>query len=407
MFNDRYHIVTLLTGFFLSIGVLHAQPDSSFYHRNASDKIHQEGKQKKRMEWFSNVKKDSTIGNTEMHRWNEFTRMQERALNRQSATPAADWKCNGPTNQGGRMISYAINPLNYNEVWAGAATGGLWKSTNNGENWQAMTDNIPSCAIGAIAIHPQNPNIMLVGTGEGYLLATGFKYGIGVLKSIDAGLTWTLTNLNLPDSLQFACLNMEWDPVQTNRVYLATTYGVFVSTDAGDNWAMTLSGTASSLVINPQDPSKIYVALQDYGSSNGGIYRSSNSGNTWQLLTTGLPASSLIGFTCLTLCDSFPDVIYAGVSYPAAHANIGKLQGLYKTTDGGNTWTLMPFQYDFYCYAVPNDNICQGWYANVIKVSHTDPNIVYAAGIYTYRSTNGGNTWQYWDYSPQENPPYT
>ncbi len=387
--------------------VIFAQPDSSFYNRNSSDKIHKEGKQENRINWFSQVKNDSTLKNEELHRWNEFVKMETRFFSQNKSIPVAEWKSHGPVNQGGRMISYAFNPQYPDELWAGAATGGLWKTNNAGDDWQAMTDNVPSCAIGAIAIHPQDPNKMLIGTGEGYLLSSWFKYGIGVLKSYDAGLTWNLTSLNVADSLKFACLNLVWDPVQTNRVYLATTFGVYVSTDEGDTWTQTLVGTASSLIINPQFPSNIYASLQNYGTSIGGIYQSTDSGNTWQPMTNGLPGSNQIGFTCLSLCDSFPDVIYAAVSYPSSNVNIGKLQGLYKTIDGGTNWTLMPFQYDFYCYAPPYDDVCQGWYANVIKVSHIDPNLVYAAGIYTYRSVDGGNSWDYWDYSPQESPPYT
>ena len=392
----------------LTFSALNAQTDlpPSFYNRNNPEEKHTKDDPKKRQEELAKHS-DSTIHNPELARWKAFEESKDRLLRTQAAVPVANWQSCGPNNQAGRMISYAFDPNNSQILWAGSASGGLWRTQNGGNSWQAMSDNIPSLAIGAIAINPHNPNVMLLGTGEGYVLSPLLQNGMGILKSIDGGLTWNTTAVNLPDSLDFfASLGFEWDPVDSNRVYLACTYGVLVSNDQGTNWSQTLIGVATSIEINPQNPSTLYVSLQDMNPSTGGIYRSTDYGQTWTMLTNGLPQSTDIGFTCLSLCDSFPNVIYAGVSFPAGSPTLGELQGLYKTSDGGNAWTLLPNTVDFYCYQPPYDYICQGWYGNVIKVMPYDTNVVFAAGIYMYRSADGGITWSLSDYAPAEDWQY-
>ena len=351
------------------------------------------------MEWFYQVRNDASGKNIESLRWDVYSE-NKSALLKEQETPAANWKSCGPVNQGGRMISFAFDPLNDNILWAGSATGGLWRTTDQGTTWTAMTDDIPSLAIGAIGINPQNNAIMLIGTGEGYLLSQYFEYGTGVLKSVDGGVTWLQTGLVFPDSTEFASLGLAWDPVNTQNVYLASTYGIYASHDAGDTWTMQLDGTGTAILVNPQNPAIVYAAIQEYGASVGGIYRSTNHGDTWELLTTGLPASGQYGFTSLSLCRSFPDVIFAGIAKPFSDANVGTLRGIYKSSNGGNTWTQLPETVDFYCYPPPNNDICQGWYDNIIQVMPNDTNIIFSGGIYLYKSNDGGQTWNYSDWVP-------
>lgn len=358
----------------------------------------------KRTEFFAKRKLDPDVKNAERARWDAYLQGQSRLMEANRA-PVPSWECLGPDNQGGRVISHAFDPNDVNTVWVGSASGGLWKTTDGANTWTAMTDNIPCLSVGAIAIKPDNTNIMLMGTGEGYVLSSWFQYGIGVLRSTDGGNTWNTTSLIVDDSLQFASLGFAWDPVNTNNVYLNTTYGVFVSNDAGVNWTHTLTGVGTSIQINKKNPSIIYASLQDYTGSTGGIYRSTNYGMTWSLLSTGLPISADIGFTQLAICDSFPSVIYAGISTPVADPNCGTIQGLYKTSNGGNTWdTVNRSGIDFYCYPAPFDDICQGWYGNTLNVGYNDSNRVFIGGVYLYRSLDGGASWTYSDWAPAEDP---
>lgn len=364
----------------------------------------EEGASKKRQEWLLKRKSDSSITNPEKERWQTYLQSQTKLMESNRA-PVANWQCLGPNNQGGRVISHAFDPSDIQTVWVGSASGGLWKTDDGATTWTAMTDQIPNLAIGAVAIQPQNSNVMLIGTGEGYLLSPWFQYGIGVLRSTDGGNTWNPTSLTIADSLQFASLGFAWDPINTNNVYLATTYGIFKSTDAGLTWTQTLIGIGTSIVINKKFPQHVYASLQDYTGSTGGIYHSSNYGATWTLLNTGLPISTDIGFTSLAICDSFPNVILAGISTPASHPNCGIIQGLYKTSNGGASWdTVNRSGIDFYCYPVPFNYICQGWYNNTVNIAANDSNNIFVGGIYLYNSLDGGTTWNYSDWAPAEDP---
>ncbi|MES2760979.1 MAG: T9SS type A sorting domain-containing protein [Bacteroidota bacterium] len=391
--------------FFFLISLLGSAQQNVPANRVLEHEETEEGGQKKSQERFYKLKYDPAVKNYETERWKAF-RESKSALFKTQATPVANWQSQGPSNQAGKMLSCAFDPTNTSVFYAGSSTGGLWKTTNSGNSWTALTDNLPSLSVGAVAVNPQNSNMLLIGTGEGFLISPWLHYGsVGVLKSTDGGLTWNTTGLSFPDSLKFASLGFVWDPINTNRVCIATTFGVYVSTDAGDNWTLKLPGAATAIEINKKDPKIIFASLQNYQTSVGGIYRSLDTGNTWQPLPN-LPPSSSIGFTSLSICDSFPNVIYAGISEPEASVNVGKLKGFYKSSNGGNNWTLMPPSYDFYCYPAPFSYVCQGWFANVTKVSPVDTNIVWAGGIYLYRSNNGGNTWNYMDYATLENPPY-
>ncbi len=386
---------------FICVGIFPQQMQVRILDNSPAD----EKKQKKRQEWFYKVKHDSSVVNIETARWRAFENTKTELLKSQRLTLVADWQTCGPSHQAGRMLTLAFDPINSSTIYAGSSTGGLWKTTNSGNSWLPLTDNLPSLGIGAVSINPQDNNMLLIGTGEGFLLSTWFQYGIGVLKSTDAGLTWNPTSLAVADSLQFASLDLEWDPVNPANVYLATTDGIYVSQDYGDNWTLELPGVGTSIEINKQSPNMVYASLQDYQTSAGGIHKSTDYGQTWQMLGSNLPPSDSIGFTTLSMCDSFPNTIYAGISESATSSESGQLQGLYKTTDGGNTWNLLPFSVDFYCYPTPSD-VCQGWYANVTKVSPIDTNTVWAGGIFLYKSTDGGISWNYGDDAPLEDPPW-
>lgn len=361
---------------------------------------------KKRAEFFYKRRYEGEATNPEQKRWNAYIQSQEKSMSTR-ATPVADWKNCGPNNQGGRIICHAFDPFNSQIIYAGSAGGGLWKTTNSGESWIPLTDNIPSLAVGAVAVHPSNSNIILIGGGEGYLLSPWFIYGTGVLKSTDGGLTWNQTSLQFSDSLQFASTGMAWDPVNPNNVYLSTTFGIYVSTDMGDTWTLKLPGVGTSVVINKASPNIIYAGLQSYGgSTNGGIKKSVDNGNTWSALTSGLPISADFGFTSISICDAFPNVLYAGVSWPESSSSVGEMRGFYKTSNGGASWTSLNPSFDFYCYPAPYDDICQGWYDNITAVSPVDTNLVFTGGIYLYKTFDGGANWYYYDYAPEEEYPW-
>ena len=315
--------IALLLGLLCLARVFAQAPPASFFNRTPPSTPGSE-KLKKRSERFTRVRTDSAAGAASAARWEAFNQSKAKILGTESTAAVANWQSCGPDNQGGRMISHAFDPQVPGVLWAGSAAGGLWKTTDGGNTWQAMTDNLPTMPIGAVAINPQNNNEMLIGTGEGYLLSAWLQYGAGVFRSTDGGATWLPTGLTVPDSAGFASLAITWDPVNTNNVLLASTYGIYRSTDGGQNWVQTLSGYASALVMKKKDPAVAYAAMQDYQGKAGGIFLSLDSGVTWQPLAGGLPAAGSYGFTTLAICDSVPNVLYAGVSFPAASSGAAK-----------------------------------------------------------------------------------
>lgn len=344
----------------------------------------------KRWEWFlqSRMLADGTY--PVMARWNTFQDvLQRRALNKSTAS-AANWTSIGPDNIGGRMLGIAFDPNNYDIIWAGAASGGIWKSTDGGANWTAVDDNLPTLAIGCVVTHYSNSNIIYLGTGEGSFNIDAV-WGVGVLKSVDGGNTWQSTGLAWELSDYGAVNGMVMDPTNGNILIAATKDGVYRTADAGDTWTRTLffeSGheDAKAIVIDPVHPGNVFVTIGDpWGDENNGIYKSSDNGVTWVKLTNGLPTTSTdIGRASLTICKSNPSILYAGMSGSFDY-NSGGLYGVYKTTDGGNSWVQT-------CNS-PNFYNSQGWYDNVIKVDPNNPDIVYSGGVDLYKSTDGGVNW--------------
>ncbi len=336
-----------------------------------------------RQKWFYEMRADENGEIPYLKRWMAFEESKKNHLIDKQISASANWKNLGPTNNGGRTISHAFDPIDSQIIWIGSAAGGLWRTPDGGDSWQPMTDQLPSLSVGAVAINPQDPNIMLLGTGEAYG-GIFMVDGVGILKSTDGGLTWSQTNFIYQQIDGVNCYSIVWDQVNPNNIYAACNNGLWRSTDMGDTWSNLLNGRATAVVINKKSPNIIYTIIQGIG-----FYKSIDSGDTWNRLSSGLPSTSLIGFTSLAICDSFPNVLYAGI---AENGFGGKMQGFYKTSDGGNNWMLIPTQ-DFYCYTPPYEYICQGWYDNVTAVSPIDSNIVFANGINLYKSIDGGITW--------------
>jgi len=398
---------------FLLQGVLLSQPDPFFnYNMNKSqgeavkeaikylDNYYEEnyfskGRKKtemsgsgykpyQRMKWFYEKRADENGEIPFLKRWNAFIDSKKNLFKDNKISVTANWISLGPTNNGGRTISHAFDPTDSDILWAGSAAGGLWKTTNGGDSWQPMTDYLPSLAIGAIAINPNNRDIMLIGTGEAY----GWRFmvnGVGILKSTDRGLTWNQTSFTYLQPQGVSCYAMVWDPINTNNIYAGCTNGFWRSTDMGETWTRTLMGRATAVVINKQEPNILYTIL---GAS--GLYKSTNYGESWNILNNGIPQGSIIGFSSLSICDDFPNILYAGLS---RNDGSGKMLGFYRSNDYGETWSQLSTP-DFYCYIPPYQDLCQGWYDNVTAVSPIDSNLVYTGGINLYRTTNSGVDWE-------------
>ncbi len=330
--------------------------------------------------------------------------LQQAGLMHQTAKMSAipTWTLVGPTNIEGRVSDIEMNPVNQQEIYVGAASGGVFKSTDGGGTWNPIFDNQPSLSIGDIAIARSKPNIIYVGTGEANGGSGSISYdGQGVFKSSNGGVSWTSVGLQLTRNTGRIVVN----PKDTNKVYVATMgdlygksidRGVYRSTNGGTSWQKVLyvndSTGAIDLVINPKCPDTLYAATyervrhpnnRNYGGPGCNIYRSFNGGTTWTMLTTGLPSPGpSIGRIGLDISAAHPNIVFA------VYADInGGCMGVYKTMDNGNTWAQMDNGTASGIFG------SQGWWYGHIKADPADTSILYIPGFDLYKSTDGGRNW--------------
>jgi hypothetical protein len=315
---------------------------------------------------------------------------------------AAAWVPLGPTNVGGRLTDIVADPANPSTVYAGAASGGVWKTTDSGVTWTPVFDGAGSPSIGAIAMDPTDASVLYVGTGEANPGGGSVAYGgDGVWKTTDGGATWEPLGLENTASVGHVAI----DPSNPARVFVAaagnlygkdTDRGLYRSTDAGASWQQVLFVSDSTgcvdVAIDPATPTRIYAAMWErmrrpntrvYGGVTSGIYRSTDGGDSWTLLTTGLPAAATKpGRIGLAVAPSLPSTVYA------IYADlVGSFAGFFRSTDGGATWTR---QADG---ALSGFYSSYGWWFGKIWVDPTNANRVFAAGLPLMRTTNGGNAW--------------
>jgi photosystem II stability/assembly factor-like uncharacterized protein len=325
-------------------------------------------------------------GQFHTEKYMEALAAMQAATDRGERSPG--WEPLGPVNIGGRTLCLAEHPLDSGIIWMGSASGGIWKSTTGGRGataWQRIETGFPLLGVSSIVIDPVNPEVMYAGTGEVYNLensqpniairTTRGTYGIGIIKSSDGGQTWSKC-LDWSYGQLRAVQDIKLNPLRPATIYAATTEGLLRSYDAGLSWQVVHQlPMAVDMEISPADTNIIYVthgSLDDNMVS--GIYRSENGGASFEKLTSGLP-ESYSGRAKIGLSSWQPDVIYATIG------DVLKQVGLYKSTDGGDTWTL-----------INDTDVCkhQGWYSHDIAVHPLDPNTVFWAGFDSWKSTDGG-----------------
>jgi photosystem II stability/assembly factor-like uncharacterized protein len=283
----------------------------------------------------------------------------------------------------GRTNSIAFHPTDANIMYIAAAQGGVWKTTDAGVHWVALTDGLGSISSGDIAVDPVNPNILYYGTGENNYSGDS-QYGAGIYKSTNAGVSWT--NILNAATVGTNVSKILIDPLNTNNVYCASATGItvsgtgftggfFRSTNAGASWTKTLSLDITSLIMSPSNPQILYIATGAYGNSQCQV--SYNGGATWFGLSSGFPTTA--GRIQLAIAPSNYNYIYASCATTG-----GALLGLYRSTDAGTSWTLMNSSTNYLS--------SQGWYDNAVVVNPSDANKVVVGGLDVYSSVNGGTT---------------
>lgn len=327
-------------------------------------------------------------------------------------TAMAPWTPLAPKNFAGRILCLAFHPTNQNIMWAGSASGGLWKTTNggtgaaNGINWTNVPTGFPVLGISALAVNPTNANELYAGTGEVYNTGgAGWpghhdrtfrgSYGIGIIKTTDGGATWSKA-LDFSYSSLKGVADIIINPLRPATVFAATTDGVYRSNNSGQDWQLIHAiPMAMDICIKPNDTSTLYVGAGNFGSPGAGIYRSTNAGAatpTFSQLTSGLP-TGITGMIRLHISAANVTKVYASIGKsPGSTAS----SGLYSSTNGGTSWTKASTT------AYINN---QGWYAHDVVASPSNANTIYVAEMDMYRSTKGGNSltkisdWSLWDFN--------
>ena len=327
-----------------------------------------------------------------------------------TASAALQWRLVGPF-RGGRTRAVAGVPGRPGTFLIGAVNGGVWETRDFGRIWTPIFDAQPTQSIGAIAVAPANPDIIYVGSGEG-LNRPDLSVGDGVYRSADGGRSWS--HRGLDDARQIADLAI--DPRDADRVYVAVkghpyaageNRGIYRTTDGGQSWTRVLYRDADtggySVKVDPFDPDTVYATLwntrlgpwednNEYHGTGGGMFKSTDGGEHWRQLKTGLPDNA--AQIDVAVAPSQRGRLYAtvGTTAPGDYSSSAGL-GLYRSDDGGESWRKATSD------PRPALRIGGGDLA-IVKVDPRNADVLYSASLVAVKSTDGGVTWSSWRGAP-------
>lgn len=342
-------------------------------------------KQFDRYSYFTDTRVDSNgrFGRPE-GTWEEYNRLKdEKSTGRYSQI--ATWQPVGPfvtpvNSPGmGRINCLGFHPTQSQIMYAGAASGGVWKTINGGNYWNPVSDQIASMGISSIVVDHQNPDIIYAATGD---YDHSDTYSVGVIKSTDAGLSWNTTGLSWLVQHQRRISKIIMDPTNSLILYAASTVGVYKTIDGGVTWTNIRSGTVGDIALKPGNPAVIYAIV------NTKLWRSTDYGNTFTLVAFSYNQAVERAKIAVTPADS--NYVYLMTSTTSDSG----FEGLYRSTDGGSTFTSMSSSPNILGYAT--DGTSTGgiaWYCLGVAVSPVNKNEVFGACVNMWRSTNGGGSW--------------
>jgi len=307
------------------------------------------------------------------------------------------WRMIGPY-RGGRTKAVVGVPSRPGLFYVGFVNGGVWKSTDYGRVWTPIFDDQPTGSIGALAVAPSDPDVIYVGSGEG-MQRPDLTTGDGIYRSGDGGRTWT--HLGLRDGQQIPQIQV--DPRDPDRIFVAVLghpygpneeRGVFRSTDGGRSFEKVLyrgpTVGAADVTLDPVNPDVVYADLWEsqhgpwenavFSGPASGLFKSTDGGTTWRRIGRGLPTGEEgLGRVGIGIAPSLPSRVYAIVGSPRERG------GLYRSDDAGESFRRV--QTDPRVWGRDGD-------FNEVKVDPTDADVVYAANVVTWKSTDGGETFE-------------
>ncbi|MFT7055618.1 MAG: photosystem II stability/assembly factor-like uncharacterized protein, partial [Roseivirga sp.] len=315
------------------------------------------------------------------------------AADLQKAANGLQLRSIGPAIMGGRIADIAVNPSNGNNWFVAVGSGGVWRTNNRGITWDPVFDSQASYSIGTVTIDPTNTNTVWVGTGEN-VSGRHVGWGDGVYRSRDSGKTWESMGLKKSEHIGKILV----DPRNSNVVFVAAEgplwsaggeRGLYKTKDGGKTWTATLqideNTGVTDIEFDPTNPDVLYAAAYQRrrktwsllaGGPQSSIYKSTDNGDTWRKVTTGLPKGDL-GKIGLAVTAANPALVYATIE--GNNAN----KGFYKSTDKGESWTKK------------NSYISGGTgphYYQEIEVSQVDENLIYQMDVFIQVSRDGGKS---------------
>jgi hypothetical protein len=315
----------------------------------------------------------------------------------------ANWTALGPGNVGGRVLAFAIDPGNNAILYAGAAGGGVWKSTDAGVSWVPMSDTMANLAVASLALDPTNSQILYAGTGQGDGAIDSIR-GAGIFKSIDGGSNWTRLASTVTSNFYYIN-DMRISALNSQRLVVANSTGVWTSENAGVSFTRTQVANKCLYVVATVNAG-VETWLASCGNgSQATVYRSTDA-TIWTpvLSEAGMGRTSLAlrGNRAYALAASYvagPDRTGDGVGDYSA-----QLHALFRSDDGGQTWAATVRNTDanwgstlilsgYYSCSTFLGAYGQGWYDNAIAMDPVNPDIVWVGGILLYRSDDGGFSW--------------
>ncbi|MBN1224236.1 MAG: hypothetical protein JXB23_13395 [Candidatus Aminicenantes bacterium] len=357
---------------------------------------------------------------------------RHKAMIAESPYKDLEWSHIGPTNISGRCTDIAVvtpKGKNYG-IYVATASGGVWKTENEGTTWTPIFESEASSSIGDIAIAPSDQNIVWVGTGEANIFRSS-QCGSGIYKSEDAGKTWN--HMGLADTLTIARIVIH--PENPDIVYVAASghewtdneeRGLFKTVDGGKTWEKVLfindRTGAIDLVMDPSNTDILYAAMWQRirlkwndprvlkGYAESGIYKTTDAGKTWAPVNSGLPAPQHRGRIGIDICQSSPNVLYALVdnyeiarevtdedrANPYGVPSCGFIKGatVYRSNDGGTTWIQTSGLDSKMKPYMERHSGTFGWVFGQIRIDPNGPETVYILGVPLSVSSDGGKTFK-------------
>ncbi len=312
------------------------------------------------------------------------------------------WRSIGPY-RGGRTVGATGIAQQPNIFYIGVNNGGVWKTTDYGRTWFPIFDDQSTGSIGTIAVAPSNPDIIYVGSGEG-LHRPDLSTGNGIYKSIDAGKTWM--HLGLQDGQQIPKIAI--DPTNADRIFVAVLghpygpnkeRGIYRSINGGKTFEKILykdeNTGGDDVSIDPNNPNIIFATLwesregpwenSEWSGTGGGIFKSTDGGNTWKKLSKGLPENMVQAHIAIAPSSSSIMYVAIGTTEPNDYGT-GKGMGIYRSNDGGENWEKISDD------GRPEARIGGGDVPELM-VDPKNPEIVYSTSIDVWRSVDGGKNW--------------